>query len=304
MRKVNSPHSTVLNSGKPHNHPMKPLLNTFIIFAAMYMAFVVIYGICASTIPADIASSLPALYILQSAQTILVFGISGLAAAGLNGERHLTAAIGFGHCTLRNILLAAAVAVCALPFTSVIGDLNSAISFPDSLHQLENQLKSMEEAARLTTERMMQTESYANLAINIMVMAVLPALCEEIFFRGTVQRYLQQSYNKHIAVWTTAILFSTVHFQFFGFIPRMLMGAGLGYMYLFTGSLWIPVTAHFINNAIVVTATFYSYNTLTSPAVFNGFTTWYVALASLSATVALLYKMRSEKIVAISNVRH
>lgn len=270
---------------------MKKLLNTFIVFIAMYMAFVLLYGLLASLLPADSIGSLPMLYLLQTSQTILLFGLSAVIAVKINREASPLTALGFQPASLRNLLLAIAIAVCALPFVSVVGDWNSAVSFPCSLQWLENQFREMEDAALRITERMMNTRSYALLILNLIVMAALPALCEELFFRGVVQRYLQLSFDRHVAVWVTAIIFSAIHFQFFGFIPRLLMGAGLGYMFLLSKSLWLPITAHFVNNACTVIAAFYICNTGSAPSFVDAFTTWYMALASITVVIALIYKI-------------
>lgn len=84
-------------------------------------------------------------------------------------------------------------------------------------------------------------------------MALCPAITEEFFFRGALQRLIGKwNPNPHFVIWNAAILFSAFHLQFYGFIPRMLLGAYLGYLLLWTRSIWIPVFAHFINNATAV----------------------------------------------------
>lgn len=84
-------------------------------------------------------------------------------------------------------------------------------------------------------------------------MALCPAITEEFFFRGALQRLIGKwNPNPHFVIWSAAILFSAFHLQFYGFIPRMLLGAYLGYLLLWTRSIWIPVFAHFINNATAV----------------------------------------------------
>ncbi len=89
------------------------------------------------------------------------------------------------------------------------------------------------------------------------MIALLPAIGEELVFRGVVQKIFRQwSRNAHVAIWTTAVLFSAMHMQFYGFIPRMLLGAMLGYMLEWSGSLWLPMLAHFINNAGAVLLTY------------------------------------------------
>lgn len=91
------------------------------------------------------------------------------------------------------------------------------------------------------------------LIVNLMVMAVCPAITEEFFFRGALQRLIGKwSHNPHLVIWSVAILFSAFHLQFYGFIPRMLLGAYFGYLLLWSRSIWVPVFAHFVNNATAV----------------------------------------------------
>jgi len=87
----------------------------------------------------------------------------------------------------------------------------------------------------------------------LFVIALLAALSEELFFRGILQKVLIECiHNKHIGVWLAAIIFSAFHMQFFGFLPRMLMGVYLGYLFLWSGSLWPGIFAHFLNNGMAV----------------------------------------------------
>ena len=89
-------------------------------------------------------------------------------------------------------------------------------------------------------------------------MAILPAVGEELLFRGLLQQKLFSCFkNIHISIWITAFLFSALHLQFFGFFPRFLLGALLGYMFYWSGSLWLPIIAHFTNNALALLMSFF-----------------------------------------------
>lgn len=93
---------------------------------------------------------------------------------------------------------------------------------------------------------------------NILVIALLPAIAEELLFRGAVQRSFNRMFNNpHVAIWLAAFIFSAIHVQFFGFFPRMLLGAAFGYIYLWTGSIWYAMFAHFLNNAAAVCQAWY-----------------------------------------------
>ena len=93
-------------------------------------------------------------------------------------------------------------------------------------------------------------DTTGDFAFNLIMIGLLPAIGEELVFRGVVQKIFHQwSRNIHIAIWTTAFVFSAMHMQFYGFLPRMVLGGMLGYMLAWSGSLWLPIFAHFVNNA-------------------------------------------------------
>lgn len=144
-------------------------------------------------------------------------------------------------------------AIVSIPAMNDIVALNEAIRFPESLHGIETVLRNSEDAAKATVERIMSGTSVADLIVSVLIMGVLTGFAEELFFRGGLQPLLcKLMRNRHFAVWATAFIFSAVHLQFFGFFPRLLMGAFFGYMVLWTGSIWASVFAHALNNSLVV----------------------------------------------------
>ena len=153
---------------------------------------------------------------------------------------------------LRNILYAMVVMVVAIPAINLLGEINHLVKFPAYLSMIEDYLLEMEQRTEELTNTMLSVSSMTGLLINIGLIAVIPAVGEELFFRGTIQRLLQDKMKIHAAVWITAFIFSSIHFQFYGFIPRLLMGAFLGYLFAWTNNLWVPIVAHFTNNALAV----------------------------------------------------
>lgn len=155
------------------------------------------------------------------------------------------------------IVSAIVIMLMALPGINLLADWNSRLNLPEALKPLEELMRQQEEAAQLLTERFLSGRGIELLVANIILMAFLPAMAEELTFRGMLQKLIP---NKHAAVWIVAILFSAIHFQFFGFVPRMLLGAMFGYMLVWTGSLWIPITMHFVNNVVTVVAYWILFN--------------------------------------------
>lgn len=160
-------------------------------------------------------------------------------------------------------LLVVGIMLVALPGINLLSYLNQQLSLPACLEGLEQWMKAKEEAAGKLTELFMQADTFGGLIINLLLMALLPALSEEFTFRGVLQGLLSRENGKicaedsqtkipHAAIWVTAILFSAIHMQFYGFVPRMLMGAMFGYALAWTGSLWIPILMHMTNNVMAV----------------------------------------------------
>jgi uncharacterized protein len=114
-------------------------------------------------------------------------------------------------------------------------------------------MKQSEDKATELTEAFTRGTSVGTLILNLFVVAFMAALSEEMFFRGVLQKVSIECFrNKHVGIWFSAIIFSAFHMQFFGFFPRMFMGAYLGYLFLWSGSLWPGILAHFVNNGAMV----------------------------------------------------
>ncbi len=160
--------------------------------------------------------------------------------------------------SLWSLLLALALVLSSVPFVNWLTEWNASLSLPESMRHIEEMMRRSEDAAQAVTERFLDVDTIGGLLLCVFTMAIVPALSEELFFRGFLQNIFAQKWSKHLAVFVTAFIFSFVHFQFFGFFPRFLLGVVLGYLYLFTGSLWTSIFAHFVNNALVVIFTIFS----------------------------------------------
>ncbi|MDH5380461.1 MAG: CPBP family intramembrane metalloprotease [Cyclobacteriaceae bacterium] len=126
---------------------------------------------------------------------------------------------------------------------------NQSLTLPESMSDIESWMRSMEDRAKDFTEYLTVFDSPAQFALALIVIAVLPAIGEELVFRGYLQTEFNAAFrNPHIAIWLSAILFSAIHMQFFGFVPRLLLGALFGYLYWWSGNLLYPITAHLVQN--------------------------------------------------------
>lgn len=139
------------------------------------------------------------------------------------------------------------------PMMNMLIEWNANITLPDSLSEIAAKMKEMEDTAAATTETLLSETSIYALLSGILVIGILTGIGEEMFFRAGIQRILASAgMNPHLAIWIAAFLFSAMHLQFFGFFPRMLLGAFFGYLYYSTRSIWVSALAHALNNSIVV----------------------------------------------------
>lgn len=143
----------------------------------------------------------------------------------------------------------------AVPIMNLLGYLNQQMTLPGFLAPIEEWMRSQEDLAEELTKCMLSEDGLGAFLMNLVVIAIAAAITEEFLFRGAVQRIIEQwDVRPQAAIWVAAILFSAFHLQFYGFFPRMLLGAYFGYLLCWSRSIWLPVFAHFLNNAFAVIA--------------------------------------------------
>ena len=185
----------------------------------------------------------------------------------------------------------------ALPSVNWLKSLNDMVVLPHFMSGVELWMQQMEHQSEVLTDKFLSVSSYSGLALNLLVMAAIPALGEELFFRGILQTVLGEKFNRHLAVWITAFIFSAIHLQFYGFLPRFLLGAALGYLFLFSGSIWASIVAHFINNALAVVLFFLTFNgylTFDMDALGTQ-NTWWLGFLSLTLVCLIFYRLNRIK---------
>lgn len=159
----------------------------------------------------------------------------------------------------------------ASPALEYTMDLNKGMKLPSFLSEVEAWMLQQELKMELMTKKLIVMNSIPALFVNLLMLAVIPAFGEELIFRGGFQQIFSRWFrNYHVAIWLTAIIFSLVHFQFYGFFPRMFLGALFGYLLVWSGSLWLPILGHFLNNALAVfTAYWYQQQGLSIDKMFE-----------------------------------
>lgn len=186
--------------------------------------------------------------------------------------------------SVKTIALGFLLVMIAYPFVQKSYEWNALLPMPAWMLE-------MEKAATDTVKKLLVMDHLGEFLLNVLVIGVMAGVGEELLFRGVIQKEFYRWFRSpHLAVWLAAILFSAMHFQFAGFFPRMLLGALLGYLYLFTRNLFVPILIHFLNNTLPVVSLYVAGRDLTDLGTDpeQGSPLW-LALLSLVSTLALGY---------------
>lgn len=151
--------------------------------------------------------------------------------------------------SMTNIVLI--LSITLLPIVGVLSAFNQNIMPQEGA--VAEFMRNMEEAANHILELVTRQHTTWDLIANLLIFAVLAGVCEEFFFQGALQPLMMKwTKNPHIGILITALIFSALHFQFYGFIPRFVLGVYLGYLFFWSRSLWLPILAHVLHNALSI----------------------------------------------------
>ena len=163
--------------------------------------------------------------------------------------------------SLLSLFIAGLVVYTILPFLNYVADINQHIVLPEAFWSIEQWMKAKELQAAELTKVFLKADTLGGLSINLLIVALIPAIGEELLFRGVFLKLIKEMTNSlHLAVIISALLFSAIHLQFYGFFPRFLLGLILGYSFVFTRNLWVPIFLHLVNNASTVIVYYLHYN--------------------------------------------
>ena len=235
-----------------------------LVFLAGILAAVPIFGLGLSQIMTTM--TLPAgqenVALLEYFQVVQSFGlfIFPPLLAGWLFERSSVRFLALGKASPWPFYLATFLLMfISLPFINWLIAVNGNLHLPAALQEMEEWMRSTEEQATRLTDAFMAMPSFTTFLFNLFMVAALPAIGEEFVFRGLFQRLFREWLgNIHTAILLSAILFSALHMQFFGFLPRLALGILFGYLFYYSGSLWVPVFAHFLNNGAAVVVEYLS----------------------------------------------
>jgi len=189
------------------------------------------------------------------------------------------------------ILVVACIAVTFPISISPLAEWNLNLKFPEFLSKFEEWALNEEERLAKLTEAITDFKSVPDMLLGMVIIGLLPAIGEELVFRGMIQNELWRGTNNpHLAIWISAAIFSAIHIQFYGFVPRLLLGAMFGYLYYWSGSLLIPILSHFFNNAFAVLMVYLNQIEVVTIDIESGESApWSIVSIGLIITVGLLY---------------
>ena len=258
---------------RPEKHPV---INLIIILLMVGLGFVIVGPIVGFFIalpfyhgggmtqlaegiqhPLDNPDTKIPLYIIQGCATVIGL-ILAPAAFLARGHKSLSDFFRKKELHWQPALITVLIVIIFMAVNSVFIEWNAKFNFPDFARSFEQWARAREDSAAELTTFLTSFGSAWQLAFAIVIIAVLPAIGEEIVFRGLIQNELYRgTKNIHLSIWIAAALFSAIHFQFFGFVPRLLLGALFGYLYYWSGDLKLAILAHFVNNSVSVLALYF-----------------------------------------------
>jgi membrane protease YdiL (CAAX protease family) len=198
------------------------------------------------------------------------------------------------------ILLSIILLFAALPFTDWLILENGKLSLPDSMWKIEKWMQNSQQMSEEIMTKLLGVNNIGGLFFNILIIAIIPAIGEELLFRGVFQKMLVNNMrNHHLAIIIASIIFSAAHMEFYSFLPRVVLGMILGYTFYYSGNIIIPMIIHFVNNALSISTYYYYFNYINNGEPFDmntpsEYTNVYIALISLFISIFILYLIKKQ----------
>ena len=249
--------------------------------------------------PAALPEARTVLLILQAGGALFGFVLTPLVHQQFIDHTSLPQLLSTRHTEWLPLALVFGLVLAFMPVNAAVMEWNITLDFGPISPAFQEWAFAKEEELRELTEYLTRFESFGGLLIGLLVIAVLPAVGEELVFRGIAQRrFYTLVGNPHLAIWLAAFIFSAIHFQFFGFFPRLLLGALFGYIYYWSGNLWYAIFAHFVNNGFTLVMLYlYQQGSVDMDIESTDSVSWSMAVAALVACGAFLwfFKQRTDQ---------
>jgi len=282
------------------------LLGINFILCSLFIGLTAIMFFGAEFFTEDYPSSAEVLRYVSSVTEIGVFGLTAFVFAFLVNDKkpmpYLQLRCGV---PVLSYLFLVLIIVASIPALSYVIEWNESIKLPQFMSSIEAWMREQEDSLNGISSLMMSGNTVGILLINLLVIAIIPAVCEEFLFRGVILTWFRNIFrNVHVAVFLSAFIFSAIHFQFYGFVPRFLMGLFFGYLFVWTGSIIPCIIAHFINNGTAVIAS-YLYNKQLIDTEYSDFGNvgdnyFLIAISVIFTSVFIYLLYRKRKIADIS----
>lgn len=276
------------------------LVVTLISIAGMILVFRVPPGEWMNLLDVTDPDNVPALKFIQIAQSLSMFVIPPIIF-GWFIIRDPWLYLNINKSPERKLVAVVLVlAVLILPVLNILSILNQELQLPGFLSGIEDWMKRTEKQAGDLTEAFLTVNTFPGYLVNVLMVVLIPAFGEEFFFRGVLQKVFHRLLrNPHVAIVIVALVFSAFHMQFYGFLPRFVLGVLFGYLFYWSGNIWYPVLAHLVNNFMPVTVTYF-FREQFDPAgldeIGTGTDAWLWAVPALILSImAILYFYRNCK---------
>ncbi|MDH8701538.1 membrane protease YdiL (CAAX protease family) [Dysgonomonadaceae bacterium PH5-43] len=233
---------------------------------------------------------------LQFLQTVFFFIFPAIICAYIFSDNYTEYLKVNSPIDLQTVGLVILSIVVVFPFINGVFALNQQMVFPEWLKGLEEWMLAKENENEEVTKVLLYADTVWVLLYNIIIVCVLTGIGEEFIFRGVLLNITNKTIkNPHIAIWTVAVIFSAIHIQFYGFIPRLILGVYFGYLLYYTKNMWLPVIAHLVNNLIGVVLA-YIYQDVPDDDVYietlGADSTWWLAVTSFALFVLIVFKIK------------
>ena len=186
------------------------------------------------------------------------------------------------------------------PFIDFVSTWNQGLHLPQSMQLIEQWMIDSEKEAEVILNSILNTTTWGGYVSNILIISIMAGIGEELLFRGVLQKiFIGWTRNAHIGILLTAAIFSAIHFQFFGFFPRLILGSILGYIYLYSRSLWVPIIIHAINNAMTVAFTPTTFNSENQfiESIYETENNYWFAIIGLAIFALSIWRMRKQYLI-------
>ena len=226
----------------------------FILLALIIIGLILgtVIGLAYVFITKSNPQDLNSLRFMQISSQLFTFVFPPIAYAFLVKEKPVNT-LGLKNAKILWFLIGTAMIFAIMPLNSILAEWNAGLTLPESLSALEQMIKDMQESASAMIEKFVSVDTIGGLMLNLFMIAGLAALGEELLFWSIIQTSLiKLCKNAHVGILIASAIFSIIHLEFYGFIPRLILGMLLGYMFYFSGSIWVPMLMHFLNNGTVV----------------------------------------------------